>query len=268
MASQMKITILGSGTCVPRLDRYPCAVLIRTDTATVLLDAGPGIIGQILKTGISLDDIDAILLSHLHPDHCADIVPFLFATRYPRMMRNTPLLLAGGTGLRRWFDRVNLAYGDALMLPDGLLDIRELPEAGGPESFVGGLSLAWGPVRHKPESRAFRITDNTGCAAVYSGDTEPCDALVDLARNADLLICESALPDEFRVPNHLTPSLAGDIAARACVGQLVLTHLYPECDGRDLTAQCRKTFSGRVTVAEDLMVLSPGTDGSRHTPRA
>ena len=76
-----------------------------------------------------------------------------------------------------------------------------------------------------------------------------------LARGADLFICESALPDEQKVEGHLTPSEAGEMAARAGVGTLVLTHLYPECEGIDLIGQCRKTFGGPVLVAKDLMQL-------------
>lgn len=88
---------------------------------------------------------------------------------------------------------------------------------------------------------------------VYSGDTDFSENLIDLARGADLLICEAAFPSEFKVPGHLTPPEAGTIAARAGVRSLVLSHLYPECDQADMVAQCRQTWSGPLTLAEDLM---------------
>jgi ribonuclease BN (tRNA processing enzyme) len=70
-----------------------------------------------------------------------------------------------------------------------------------------------------------------------------------------LLICESALPDALKVPGHLTPSLAGKIAAEARVGKLVLTHFYPECDYEDMAGQCRRTYGGPLVLAEDLMEI-------------
>jgi ribonuclease BN (tRNA processing enzyme) len=87
----------------------------------------------------------------------------------------------------------------------------------------------------------------------YSGDSEPCDGLVAAARGADLFICEAAMPDEKKVPGHMTPSLAGLMAERAQARRLVLTHLYPACDGVDIVKQAQGTYKGPVMAAEDLM---------------
>jgi ribonuclease BN (tRNA processing enzyme) len=73
--------------------------------------------------------------------------------------------------------------------------------------------------------------------------------------DADLLICESALPDAMRVEGHLTPSLAGRIATEARVKRLLLTHFYPECDTIDVEAECRKTYNGPLLLASDLMIV-------------
>ena len=248
-------TILGSGTCVPSLDRHPCSVLIKTPTARLLVDAGPGTMGQLLKLGIQIDDIDMVLLSHFHLDHCAELAPFLFATKYPKFDRKTPLTLVGGTGLSRLLDHLNQAYDNTLEFPENRVQILELDENGSLFLESVNMQLQYTTVNHKPESRAFRFTDNTGFSLVYSGDTDECPQLIQLSRNADILICESALPDENKVPGHLTPSLAGAIAARADVKKLVLTHFYPECDNVDIRSQCRKTFSGPLVLARDLLTL-------------
>jgi len=112
------------------------------------------------------------------------------------------------------------------------------------------------PVDHNPESIAYRITSSGGISMVYSGDTDFSENLVTLSKDADLLICESALPDELKVKGHLTPSLAGEIAERANVRKLVLTHFYPECDQVDIEKECRKTYSGPLLLAEDLMQIN------------
>jgi len=91
---------------------------------------------------------------------------------------------------------------------------------------------------------------------VYSGDTDFSNNLVTLANEADLLICESALPDELKANGHLTPSLAGKTAAMANVKKLILTHFYPECDEVDIEKQCRKTYGGELILAEDLMKIN------------
>jgi ribonuclease BN (tRNA processing enzyme) len=110
-------------------------------------------------------------------------------------------------------------------------------------------------MNHTDQSLAYRITAADGRSVVYSGDTDACDNLVTLAMGADVLICESALPDGMKVPGHLTPSLAGEIGTQAGVKKLVLTHFYPECDRVDVSAQCRKTYQGPLVLAEDLLEI-------------
>jgi ribonuclease BN (tRNA processing enzyme) len=246
-------TILGSGTCVPSLERSSCSVLLKGESTHLLVDAGPGTMGQLIKLGVHINDIDMILLSHFHLDHCAELAPFLFATKYPGFNRKKPLTLVGGTGLAALLEQLNRAYDHTLDLPENMLQVMELDESGSADLGFEEIRLDYTAVKHKPESRAFRFTDQTGFSTVYSGDTDECPQLVDLARGADLLICESALPDDQKAPGHLTPSLAGAIAARAGVGKLVLTHFYPECDGVDIKAQCRLTFDGPLILAEDLL---------------
>ena len=110
-------------------------------------------------------------------------------------------------------------------------------------------------MNHTEISLGYRITDSRGRSVVYSGDTDFCESLVELAKGADVLICESAFPDDLKVSGHLTPSLAGEIAEEAEVKKLVLTHFYPECEGTDLAEQCRKTYQGPLVLAEDFMEI-------------
>lgn len=249
----MTINILGSGTCVPSLARRACAALIRWRGCQVLLDAGPGTICQLLKLGVSIDEIDLICLSHFHLDHCAEIAPFLFASKYPEFNRDRPLTLAGGPGLSDWFERLSLAFNRSIDMPAGSFRLAELSGRG---AFpFERFTVSHAPMAHKPESMGYRFTDDTGFTLVYSGDTDVTGNLVWLAGQADIFICEASRPDGQKMPGHLTPALAGEMAEQAGVGKLVLTHFYPECESVDMVAQCRKVFSGRVAAAEDLMAL-------------
>ncbi len=202
--------------------------------------------GQLLKAGKTVFDMDALLLSHFHPDHASEVSGFLFSTKYGGAPQPKKALhLAGGPGLRKFYDTLNLAFGNSLTL-DNLI-LHELADDT-PLTF-DSATIRSAPVVHKPESRAYRFTSRENVRVVYSGDTDYSEELIRFARGADLLICESAFPDELKREGHLTPSLAGSIARKAGVKQLVLTHIYPECDGIDLVAQCRRTY------ARDLMTL-------------
>lgn len=249
------VTILGSGTCVPSLKRSSAAVLVRSGPVRILVDVGDGTMHRLLAAGETVFSITHLLLTHFHPDHCGALPAFLFANKYPSLGRREPLTLVGGTGLQRLCDALASAWGRWIQLPPDLFSLVELSAEAGQGLEGSGLALRACPVCHNPESRAYRITAADGASIVYSGDTDTCDALVDLARGADVFICEASLPDERKVPGHLTPSLAGRLAARAAVGHLVLTHLYPECDAVDIAAQCRRTWSGPLSVARDLMQL-------------
>ena len=251
-----RVTILGSGTCVPSLERSSCSVLVETGDSKLLMDAGPGTMRRLMEAGSSIFELTHLFLSHFHPDHTAELVPLLFATKYPDgAQRKKRLRLLAASGITSFFDKLTAAYGEWIVLPPDKFEIGVLdPDDIDGQSF-GDFTVTCQTVAHREESLAFRITDSAGKSVVYSGDTDESDNLVSLAKEADLLICESALPDELKIPGHLTPSLAGRIADRAKVKHLVLTHFYPECETVDLVAQCRKTYDGPLTLAEDLMKI-------------
>ena len=257
---EIAVTILGSGTCVPSLRRSACSVMMTVGQAKLLFDCGPGTMRRLLESGTTIFDITNIFYSHFHPDHTAEFVPFLFATKYPNMnQRRTPLTVAGGWGFSDFFAGLRSVYGKGIELTPGLLKIMELDNKFRDFKQFDNFSVQSAPVEHNPESIAYRVTSTGGHSVVYSGDTDYSENLIDLAQEADLLICESALPDRLRVKGHLTPSAAGKIASLARVKQLVLTHFYPVCDQVDMVQECRRTYSGPVVLAEDLMRIEVGS---------
>jgi ribonuclease BN (tRNA processing enzyme) len=248
------VTILGSGTCVPSLERSACAVLVELGSSKLLFDSGPGTMHRLLSAGIGIFDVDFIFYSHFHPDHTGELVPFIFANKYPDSSRRDTLLTMGaGNGFLNFLNGLKSVYGNWLELPEGMMRIVEFDNNGPDRRKFSSFTVETHPMKHREESIGYRVTDPDGKSIVYSGDTDATENLVSLAAGADLLICESAMPDALKVPGHLTPSLAGDLAARANVKKLVLTHLYPVCDQVDLNVQCRKTYQGPLLIAEDLM---------------
>jgi ribonuclease BN (tRNA processing enzyme) len=255
-APDITVTVLGSGTCVPSLARSSCSVLVETGGRKWLIDSGAGTLRRLLEAGTTIAELSHLLFSHLHPDHTSDLVPLLFATKYPDgVTRSEALTIVAGQGFADFFRRLKGAYGHWIDLDEGMLRIVEMSTAGGDHVRLGGIDLHTAPVEHSPQSIAFRITSPGGRRLVYSGDTDDCESLVDLARGADLLICESAFPEGLKARGHLTPAAAGGIAARAGVRRLMLTHFYPACDQADIEGECRRTYGGPLVLAQDLMRL-------------
>jgi len=229
---------------------------MRTDDNILLFDSGAGTMRRLLEAGVEIFEVSFIFYSHFHPDHTGELVPFLFSNKYPDgSRRKKPLTLLAGNGLLKFYENLKLVYGHWIELDSDLLKIIELDNTNHDMRQFDDFKVESIPVEHNPESIAYRITGPDGQSVVYSGDTDFSDNLVMLSKDADLLICESALPDELKVKGHLTPSLAGEIAKRANVRKLVLTHFYPECDQVDVEKECRKTYSGPLVLAEDLMEI-------------
>ncbi|MFO8084456.1 MAG: MBL fold metallo-hydrolase [Desulfobacterales bacterium] len=251
---ELKITILGSGTCVPSLKRSSCSVLVETGSQKILMDAGPGTMRRLLESGNEIFDITYMIFSHFHPDHISELVPFIFANKYPNSARRKkPLTLIGGKGFINFFNGLKNVFGEWIELSPGLINILELDNKKHCTMNFHQFCLESIPVKHRPESIAIKIKSLQNYSIVYSGDTDFSENLISLASDANLLICESAVPDNQKVPGHLTPSLAGKIATQARVPFLVLTHFYPECDLVDIKKQCRNTYDGRLVLGEDLL---------------
>jgi ribonuclease BN (tRNA processing enzyme) len=207
-----------------------------------------------LRLGLNFSAIDVLALTHLHPDHVGDLIPFLFATRYSLgYTRVEPFRLLAARGFARFHARLQEAFNGWVEPPPGLMDIKELAPDGPDEVRDAGLVIRSAPTNHTEGSLAFRV-EAEGRSVVYSGDTAESDSLVDLARGADLLVLEAANP--FKVPGHLTPGEAGGLAARAGVARLLLTHFYPPCDEVDVVALAAREFSGEVLRAEDGLSLT------------
>lgn len=248
----MEIIILGSGTGIPSLKRGAPGLVVRIGREVLLFDSGPGTLDRMLRVGIDYRKLDYIFYSHFHPDHVADLVPFLFACKYHSAPRKKPLKIFGPKGLQNLYFNLLEVYGEWITPVKYLVEIKELD--GNPYKGKGWI-IYNKPLMHTDYSIGYRIEKN-GKSVVYSGDTDYCKEIVELARNSDLLILECSFPERYRIKGHLTPKLAGRVARESGTKHLVLTHLYPVCDRYNILSGCRKEFKGKVTVAKDLYEIS------------
>ena len=245
----MELVILGSGTAIPSPRRGSPGLLVVAAGECLLFDGGSGTLRQLAKAGVSFTDLDRIFYTHLHPDHTADLVPLLFALRNPDYPRSKPLRLFGPKGFKAFYEKLYAAY-EEWVAPRGYeLSLEEVEE----KAIKGeDLQVIPKPVKHIKGSVGYRV-EAEGKSLAFSGDSAYCEALIELGKGVDLLVLECSFPDEFPNPLHLTPSEAGQIAALSDCRRLVLTHFYPLCDAVNILAQCRKTYAGEITLAEDLM---------------
>lgn len=256
----MQIIVLGSGTGVPLHERgSPSIVLILRDSHPILLDMGPGVLRQLSRLGLRHEEVHRIFLTHFHPDHTADLVPFLFATRYPPVLaRREPFIISGPMGLEAFLNKLQKPFGKWIHISPELLKVEELNTRKPEKTEVGDLHLISQPVQHTDASLAYRFETASGANFVFSGDTGFCDEIVDLAEGTDLLILECAFPDGEDISRHLSPATAGMIAQRAKVKKLLLLHFYPEVLSTDIAGQCRKTYTGELILGRDLLHLRIG----------
>ncbi|MFH1488369.1 MAG: MBL fold metallo-hydrolase [Pseudomonadota bacterium] len=253
----MNVIIAGSGTGIPLKDRASPSIILFPKNGPVLMDMGPGTLRRLAGLGIPHDRLRQIFITHFHPDHTADLIAFLFATRNPSVLKKrAPFRITGPRGLGDFLLNLQKIYQNWVSIPPEIMEIEELNVEKPGDKTYGDFKLSYRHVSHNPESLAYRIEGPLGESLVYSGDTGPCDEIIDLSRKVDMLILECSFPEGREMEGHLTPGLAGSIAAQAKARKLVLLHFYPEVLITDIVRDCRKAFGGELIVGRDSLHLS------------
>jgi ribonuclease BN (tRNA processing enzyme) len=215
----MKLTVVGCSGSAPGPRSAASCYLVEHDGFRLVLDLGSGAFGA-LQGVADPDSVDAFYLSHLHADHCLDIAPFVVWHRYSGRATKKQVPLYAPVAAER---RLALAYdGDG----EGITDVFDFVPVG-PGSFtLGPFEVTLARTAHPIECYAIRLTAG-GRSLVYTGDTGPSERVIELARGADVLLAEAAHPPGGDLPKglHLTGREAGEHAAAAGVGRLLLTHI-------------------------------------------
>jgi ribonuclease BN (tRNA processing enzyme) len=255
----MRLTVLGSGTCELRADRSSPAYLVEAGETRLMLDLGQGAWRRLLDSGRPAAGISGIIISHPHLDHMADLLPLLFALKYdPQLSTAARMTLLAHTEVGRMLAGLGAVFGSWLEAPEPPLTRRWL-EPGQP-ARLGPVAIATAAAAHHAASLAWRL-EAGGQSLVYLGDSEASEALARFAAGAGLVICHCAGSDEAPKEGHMHPAAAGELAAQAGVGALLLSHFYRPVDPERARASAARRFGGAVWAAEDGLVLEPGADG-------
>jgi ribonuclease BN (tRNA processing enzyme) len=240
----VKLTVIGCSGSLPGPDSPASCYLVEAGGTTLVLDLGNGALGP-LQRRVGLETVDAVLLSHLHPDHSLDMCGYYVAARYSPWCDTGRIAVWGPDGTA---ERLARAYG----LPEdpgmtGEFKFGVYPD--GPFT-IGTVQVTAARVVHPVPAYALRL-EHEGSVLVYSGDTAASTALVELAHSADLLLCEAAFLEGDPNPpgHHLTGREAGEHAQAAGVRQLMLTHILPWGDPSRAAAEARSAFGGPVALA-------------------
>ncbi|MDG2087641.1 MAG: MBL fold metallo-hydrolase [Arenicellaceae bacterium] len=279
-----RVTLLGTGDPIPRIDRFGPATLVEVAGQELLFDVGRGVTQRLVQLDIALSALDAVFLTHFHSDHITGI-PDLWMTGWippPFGRRSVPFEVWGPTGTEDMLKNLkqafilntNIRIPDELLPPEGIKTIAHEFNEDGVVYEKDGVQVTAFTVDHgeliKP-SYGYRI-DYKGRAVVISGDTKFDKNLIEAAKGADLVIHEVALASEellasseqFRriVGHHTTPEEAGIVFAEINPKLAVYTHLVmlssaeiPEAPLDSLITRTRINYQGPLVIGEDLMTF-------------
>ena len=238
----MRLTVVGCSGSLPGPASPASCYLVEAEGFRLVLDLGNGALGA-LQRHPEPRDVGAIGISHLHPDHYLDLCPWLVAARYDPRGAFGPVPVLGPAATA---ERVAAAYDTTLQAVAHCLTVTSWQEM----QHVGPFTVRTSRVDHPVEAYAVRV-EHGGRVLVYSGDTDACPQLVELARDADLFLCEAAYV-EGRDPDrhvHLTGRRAGEAAAAAGVRRLLLTHVPPWTAPAVPLAEARAVYGGPMEMA-------------------
>jgi len=249
----VRLTVVGCAGSFPSPTSAASCYLVEHDGMRIVLDLGSGALGG-LAAAADLRGLDAVLLTHLHADHCMDLTALYVARKYHPLGMPPPLPVHGPQGTaRRIADAYRTTPGEGV---DGLERVYRFVDHAPDPLRIGPFTITVTRVAHPVPAFAFRVAAG-GASLVYSGDTGPTQALVDLARGADLALFEASCLSTVDNPPglHLTGIQAGEHAKAAGVGRLLLTHLVAWNDPRATLAEGRRAFDGEVALAAPGMVV-------------
>ena len=273
-----RLQVLGSGGPESTDGRASTSYLLwENGRAILLVDMGSGSMRNFERSGASIDDLEAILLTHLHVDHSVDLPALVKASYFTRRDTELPLYGPGGNdlmpGTREFVQALLGPAGPYRYLSSYLdgsepwrLSVHEIKASGSEEGMAmeaDGLKIIYVPVHHGPIPALAWKVELSGKRLVFSGDMSGRNnTLAGLAAGADLLVAHNAIPEDAGQSArslHMPPSEIGRIASEAGVKSLLLSHRMNRTLGREKETleMVRRNYQGPVTFAEDMMCVSP-----------
>lgn len=281
LAQDMKVTLLGTGSPPPVMNRFGPSILVEAGDKKFLFDVGRGAMQRLVQTKTRWQDVDGVFFTHLHSDHVVGFPDVWLTGWLVGPGRNRPLEVWGPPGTEKMLSHLVQAFefdigfriSDDKAHPEGIM-INAHNINPGVAYEQSGVKITAINVDHAPVEPAYgyRI-DYNGRSVVLSGDTRTSENLIRAAEGVDLLVHEVVSPETFYragvnpertksvIAHHVTPEQAGEVFARTKPKLAVYSHLVqPTATSDDLIPGTRKTYNGPLELGEDLMVIEIGRD--------
>ncbi|MEU0880349.1 MBL fold metallo-hydrolase [Lentzea sp. NPDC005914] len=238
----MLLTVLGCSGSIPGPGAAASGYLVEADGFTLALEFGNGVLSRFQEER-SLFSMDALVLSHLHPDHCIDVSSLYVARKYHPLPPSGPLPVYAPAEAHSRFVAA-YAPNEAERSSLDFSDVFSFRELGSPVR-IGPFTVDSAVVAHPCETYGFRISCG-GVSLAYTGDSGPCAALDSLASGVDVLLSEASwthAPD--RQPGlHMSGREAGELASRSGARRLLITHVPPWTSRDDVLEEAKAAFDG------------------------
>ena len=240
----MRLTVLGSSGTAPQAGNPASGYLVQVESTNLWMDAGPGTYMALLGE-LDPAQLDAVLLSHMHPDHCSDLFALGHELAYVRRAATrVPVLCPDGSA-----DRIAGFFGGVSDHP--IFDTLTITEVQPGATFeFGALEVTAQAAHHSVPALAYRISGPGGSLG-YTGDTGPSDLIEEHLADVDVLLAEASLQEgSDPYPFHLTAQQAGAMATAVGAGALLLTHIPGSLDPQESLRQATVAYTGPVSLAK------------------
>ncbi len=247
----VELKFLGTGTCALHPKTSSACYVVDIDGNPLVLDLGNGAEYRLFQAGYSYRDIDYIAISHAHPDHISDITMMLQSMLYtPFYERTRPLYIIGPPMVFRYLDMMQEFYAGAFN-PRSFEVIR-IVLRDGEEFDAGTFQIQARTMNHFVDALGYRITTH-GITIAYSGDTDLCKGVEEICKDADVAMLDASfLRSQKKTLGHMSVFECGQVAAKANVRRLVLTHRNPIYEANEAIAEVRDAgFFGEVLLPFD-----------------
>lgn len=241
------LTLLGTGTCQIEHQRRTSSVLLELDGLYILFDCGRGIVQRLLDAGVGHYQVDHIIISHFHPDHVSDLIPFLHTAAWSRIdARTSDLHLYGPAGMQKFIRGLMDAFQPTDFMPAHSAYSIHVHEIDGERIEISPHSFEY--LSLPPSgNHGLRFTWNNRRYAI-TGDSNFHQHEIDFLTDVDLAVIDSG---------HIEDEDITDLAAVTQARHVVCSHLYRELNVLQLQQQARaKGYQGRISVGSDLQTFT------------
>ena len=273
----MELTLLGTGCPKVDFERFGPANLVSTNRSKILIDCGSGVTQRLDQIRVSLADIDALFLTHLHSDHVVDLYQLIISSWHS--YRTNPWIIYGPKGTKKFVKKImdawkeernqRIKYEARSSINAFNIKVKEFKNLG--KIKIKDLNIQYFEVDHKPVKFAYGFNFfHKNKKLTISGDTKPCENIMKYAQNADVLLHEVFIDGELKVTNkmrsrrtlhnvrsyHTPSSLLGKIAKLTNCKKLVLTHLVPtKFNESKLKKTIRDDYGKNPIIGYDLLKI-------------